>query len=126
MTLLTRLRDLILNMLVAAILVTAFVVYLFTVPEERRLNGMWIPLVLNTAIVFGFLISWFRYAWRNVRYWTVLALLIIFHVAAYVFALRRVGHLPSIAYVAANAAELAVFSQILWKLPSERNQPTNS
>ena len=126
MSFLKRIRDLAIETLIAVILTTAFVTYLFMVPRENRLNGMWIPLVLNTAIVFGFLISWFRHAWKNAQYWTVLAVLLVCHSAVYIFVLPRIGHFPLIIYVVANSAALLLFPQIHWKFPSPRKQPTNS
>jgi hypothetical protein len=126
MSFLKRIRDLAVETLIAVILTAAFVTYLFMVPTENRPNGMWIPLVLNTAIVFGFLISWFRHAWKNAQYWTVLAVLLVCHSAVYIFVLPRIGHFPLVIYVVANSAELVLFSQILWKFPSHRQQPTNS
>lgn len=121
-----RIRDLAIETLIAVILTTAFVTYLFMVPRENRPNGLWMPLVLNTAIVFGFLISWFRHAWKNVQFWTVLAVMLICHSAVYIFVLRRIENFPLIIYVVANSAELVLFSRILWKFPSHRQQPTNS
>jgi hypothetical protein len=126
MSFLKRIRELIIETLIAVILVTAFVVYLFMVPKENRPNGIWMPLVLNTAIVFGFLISWFRHAWKSAQYWAVLVVLLVCHSAVYISVLHRIGHLPLIIYVAANSAELVLFSWILWKLPSARQQPTVS
>ncbi len=126
MSFLKRIRDLIIETLIAVILVAAFVVYLFMVPKENRANGMWVPLVLNTAIVFGFLISWFRHAWKSSQYWAVLLVLLLCHSAVYVFALRRIGYFPLIIYVMADSAELVLFSRILWKLPSGHQHPTTS
>jgi hypothetical protein len=115
MNLLRRTRDLIIETLVAVILVTAFVVYLFIVPKENRPNSAWVALTINTAIVFGFLISWFRYAWSSPRYWTMLGALLFCHSAIYIFALHRAGQLPLLFYVASNSAELVLFSRILWR-----------
>ena len=116
MSFLKRARDLIIETLIAIILVTAFVVYLFMVPKESRPNSGWVALAVNTAIVFGFLISWFRYAWKSVQYWIGLGVLLFCHSAVYILALRRVGHFPLIFYVATNSVELVLFSRILWKL----------
>ena len=116
MSLVKRISDLIIEILIAVILVTAFVVYLFMVPKEKRLSGRWLPLILNTAIVFGFLISWFRPEWKRAKFWTLLGLLLVCHSAVYILLLTRIGHFPLIVYVAVNAAELVFFSQILGKL----------
>src|SRR6266852_568930 len=113
MSFLKRTRDLIIETLIAVILVTAFVVYLFIVPKENRPNSVWVALSVNTVIVFGFLISWFRNAWKSTQYWAVLGVLLLCHSAIYIFALHRVGHFPLIFYVVTNSAELVLFSRIL-------------
>jgi hypothetical protein len=119
MSLRKRIRDLVIETLIAVILVTAYVVYLFKVPKGSRLNWGWAPLAVNTLIVFGFLISWFRYAWKTTRYWAILGMLLLCHCAAYIFALQRVGRFPLIFYVVVNSAELVLFSRILWKFSAE-------
>jgi len=123
MSILKRTRDLIIEAVIAVILVTAFIVYLLLVPKDNRLNLGWVALAVNTAIVFGFLISWFRQAWKTARYWVVLGMLLLCHSAAYIDALHRVGHLPLIFYLLMNSAELALFSRILWKYSGGR-QPS--
>ena len=123
MSLRKRIRDLIIETLIAVILVTAYVVYLFhsSQGEQAKLGG-WAPLAVNTLIVFGFLISWFRYAWKATRYWAMLGMLLLCHCAAYIFALQRVGRFPLIFYVVVNSAELVLFSRILWKFSGGRQQ----
>src|SRR5271165_228266 len=118
MSFLKRVRDLAVETLIAVILVTAFVIYLFKFPRESRPNWGLVAFIVNTAIVFGFLASWFRHSWKNVEYWGVLAVLLLCHIAVYVFVLRRIEHLPLIFYALTNLAELALFSQILQKPPS--------
>ena len=117
-----RIRDLIIETLIAVILVTAYVVYLFMVPKGSRPNWGWVALAVNTLIVFGFLISWFRYAWKTTRYWVMLGILLFCHSAAYIFALHRVGHFPLIFYVVTNSAELLFFGRILRKFSGGHQQ----
>jgi hypothetical protein len=114
MSFLKRTRDLVIETLVAVVLVTAFVAYLFMAPKGSRPNWDWVAFAVNTMVVFGFLISWFRHAWKTAQYWVVLGMLLLCHSAACVFALLPVGHLPLIFYVVMNSAELALFSRILW------------
>jgi hypothetical protein len=116
MNVLKRTKDLIIETLVAVVFATVLVVYFFVVPKESRPNSVWVVLAVNTAIVFGFLISWFRFAWKSARYWAVLAVLLFCHSAIYIFALRRVGHFPLLSYVVTDSAELVLFSRILWEL----------
>jgi len=117
-----RIRDLIFETLIAIILVTALVVYLFMVPNEGRPNWGLASLAVNTLIVFGFLISWFRYAGRTTRYWATLGMLLLCHSAAYIFVLQRAGRFPLIFYVVMNSVELVLFSRILSKFSGRRQQ----
>jgi uncharacterized membrane protein HdeD (DUF308 family) len=126
MSFLKRIRDLIIEILIAVILVTALVVYFFMVPKESRPNSAWVALAVNTAIVFGFLISWFRPSWKSAQYWVVLGLLMLCHSAVYIFTLHRVAHFPLIYYVATNSVELVLFSRILSKWSDGRQQPIDS
>jgi hypothetical protein len=59
-------------------------------------------LALNTVTVFGFLISWFRHAWRLSAFWLTLVALIFLHVAAYIFVLGRIQDWPLSYYVLLN------------------------
>ena len=126
MSLRKRIRDLIIEILIAVILVTAYVVYLFNSSQGEQAKLGWAPLAVNTLIVFGFLVSWFRYAWKTTRYWAILGTLLLCHCAAYIFALQRVGRFPLIFYVVVNSAELVLFSRILWKFSGGRQQSAES
>ncbi len=126
MSLFKRIRDVAIETLIAVILVTAFVVYLFKFPKESRPNWGLVAFIVNTAIVFGFLVSWFRHLRKNVLYWAVLAVLLLCHIAIYVFAHRRIEQIPLVFYLLTNSAELAFFSHILQKLPSFPERSTKS
>jgi len=111
-----RVRDLLIEALIGVILVTAFVAYLFTLPKGATLDWRRIALVLNTVTVFGFLIWWFRDAWKCLLFWTTLTVLLLVHTAAYLFVLGRVEDWQLAYYVVLNPIELALFTPILRKL----------
>ena len=111
-----RVRDIAIETLIAIVLVSAFVAYLFTRPKESNLDWQRIAQVVNTMIVFGFLISWFRQAWRKFLFWTLITMLLLGHLAAYGFLLGRVPHVPFGYYALLNVIELGLFSQILSKV----------
>ena len=117
MRFLKKALDLSLATLIAVVLVTAYVVYLFNVPRDRRPDSRLIALAVNTTIVFGFLLSWLRHQWKSSRFWVVLGLLFFCHIALFAILLRRIEHVPLATYVLTNSVELAIFSGILWKLP---------
>ena len=114
-----RARDLTIEVLIAVVLVTAYVIYLFRFPERLRPDS-WktIGLFVNTIVVFGFLVSWFKHQWKNTQFWLVLGLLLFCHMALFVFFIRLIEHVPLATYVLTNSIELAVFSRILSKAPS--------
>lgn len=108
-----RATGLLLEIVIGLILVTAFVAYLFTLPRGTTLNWQRIALVLNTVVVFGFVISWFRNAWKNLAFWATITVLLLGHTAVYLFVLNRTEGWPLAYYVMANPVELALFSPIL-------------
>jgi uncharacterized membrane protein YfcA len=115
-----RIRDIAVETSIAVVLVTAFVAYLFRLPKGSSLDWRRIAEIINTMVVFGFLSSWFRHAWRNSLFWIALTVLLLIHFAAYAFVLGRIQHWPSAYYIVLNAIELALFTQILSRLPLKR------
>lgn len=108
-----------LEILIGVVLVTAFVVYLFSLPKGTTLNWQRIALVLNTFVVFGFLISWFRRECRRLDFWATMTVLLLLHTAIYLFVLSRTGGWPLAYYVMANPIELALFAPVLRKAVSK-------
>jgi hypothetical protein len=116
------LRDVFLEVAIAVALATGGIVYVASHPKDSLDWGR-ISLAGNTAIVFGFLISWFRKEWRRLVFWTTLAFLLLCHTAAYVFVLVRIQGWPLSYYVVLNPIELALFVPILRKLvPNNADQ----
>jgi hypothetical protein len=104
-------------------LVTGFVVYLFKSHSDRQRDWTSFVQIANTAIVFGFLISWCRHAWRRLSFWTVVGALLFIHAAVYVFIFRRMQHLGLIYYAVFDAFELAFFTRILLDLAPKEEHP---
>ena len=110
-----RLRDIFLEVVIAVVLVTAGILYVASRPRGS-LNWSRIALAGNTAVVFGFLISWFRQAWKRLAFWTTLLVMLLGHTAAYVLVLSRIHDFPLAYYVVLNSMELALFTVILRKI----------
>jgi hypothetical protein len=114
-----RIRDLAIETLIAIILVSAYVAYLFWRPKESGLDWQLISQAVNTAIVFGFVIAWFRHAWKSFLFWAVLAIFLLGHLAAYKLLAGHAQHWPLAYYAVLNAIELILFSQLFNKLLSK-------
>jgi hypothetical protein len=125
-----RIKNLAIETLVAAALVTGFVVYLFKsqgggqrAAGSGQRDWKWFVQIGNTAIVFGYIISWFRHAWKRLSFWTVVGALLLIHGAAYVLILRRIQHLGLVYYALFDALELVIFTRILSALAPKEEQP---
>jgi hypothetical protein len=110
-----RVRDIFLEVVIAVVLVTGGIAYVATHPRDS-LNWGRIALAGNTIVVFGFLISWFREAWRQLVFWTTLVVFLLGHATAYIFVLSRIHDFPLAYYVVLNSMELVLFTSILRKL----------
>jgi hypothetical protein len=58
--------------------------------------------------------------------WTVITLLLLGHLTAYRFLVERISHLPFGYYALLNAIELALFSQILKKVPWKHTEQNST
>jgi hypothetical protein len=112
-----RSRDLVVEILVAALLVVAFIAYVVKTHKTGVVRNF-TPIIQigNAAIVFGYLISWFRFAWRNAVFWLVMGALLLGHAALCIFVLGPIPRLPLASYAVIDMIELALFSQILRKI----------
>jgi len=116
-----RIRDLLIETVFAVALVTVFVICLFHWPNiSSSLPREWIKLIVNTIVVFGFLISWFRHSWRNYVFWIAVALLLLCHLLLLGFLTQRIHPWP-LAYYALliNPIELVIFTRILKRIPQD-------
>ena len=107
-----RVRDIFLEVVIAVALVTGGIIYVASHPRGS-LNWGRIALAGNTAVVFGFLISWFRQEWKRLVFWTTLVVLLLGHTATYILVLSRVHDFPLAYYVVLNSMELVLFTAIL-------------
>jgi hypothetical protein len=116
MSLARRVKDIAIETAVGVALVAAFVIYLFK--SHTGGNRNWTPIVQigNTAIVFGFLIPWFRHEWGRVTFWAAIGALLVGHAAIYVLVIGPVRELPLAYYALLNVIELVLFTPILGKL----------
>lgn len=118
-----RIKNLAIETLLAAALVTGFVVYLFKSHSDGQRDWRWFAQIGNTAIVFGYIISWFRHAWKRLSFWTVVGTLLFIHGAAYILILKRIQHLGLVYYALFDALEMVIFTRILSALAPKEEQP---
>jgi hypothetical protein len=99
-----RIRDIVLEALIAVLLVIAFVVYVIRTHDPTKIRNFTPVIQLgNTALVFGFLIQWFRYAWNRSTFWAALSVLLLVHTAVYVLLLARIHQFPLVYYALLDA-----------------------
>ena len=111
-----RFTDLMIEIAVAVTLVTLYVVYLFQRRPGTPLPWELISVVVNTLIVFGFLVSWFRKCWRSYLFWIIVVVLFLIHLLV-LSSFMRSRSLPTGVYaLLINPIELLIFGKILKKL----------
>jgi hypothetical protein len=121
-----RIRNILLEALIGMALVTAFAVYVVKTHDSTKVRN-WTPIIQlgNTALVFGFLIQWFRYAWSRGKFWAFLIVLLLIHIALYMLLLARIHQLPLVYYALLDMCELALFQRILatWDCSNKTSPP---
>jgi hypothetical protein len=115
---LKRIRDLAIEILIATVLVLGLITYVSTRPPGTELDWTWIALILNTVVVFGFVISWFRKVWGKLVFWTVLMVLLVVHLAILSTAMRRMETFPTIFYTFIDAAEWVLIVPLMKRVIS--------
>ncbi|MGC1490254.1 MAG: hypothetical protein WA798_02710, partial [Candidatus Acidiferrum sp.] len=93
-----------------------FVAYLFSKPKGQHADLRPLAMVINAIIVFGYLITWFRYAWKNILFWTAAAVFLVAHIGLYLVILQRYQRVPTTLYALLDVAELVIFSQCINRL----------
>jgi hypothetical protein len=111
-----RLLHLVVEIIVGTLSMLAFVVYLMTRPPGTAVDLRPTALVVNTAIVFGYLIAWFRQYWKRWLFWASLMMLLLFHVLGFAICYGFLHDLPMVYYAAIDVGELAVSSYLLRKI----------
>jgi hypothetical protein len=109
-----RIRNLSIEVAIAIVLVGSLVVFRFRHPETD-LNWSKVALFGNTAIVFGYLVAWFRDVWRRPIFWAYVSAALIVHLAGYLVILNRIPQFPFVYYVLLNAGEIALLVLFLRK-----------
>jgi len=117
MSYLKRAGDLLIETVIGIILVTGYVADLFiTLPKGITPNWEYIAFGVNTLVVFGFSISWYRDAWKCSSFWVAILVLLLGHTAVYLSLLHYTEGLPLMFYVVLNPVELTVFTPFLRKI----------
>jgi hypothetical protein len=116
MNLSKRIRNLVIEIVVAATLVAGIVVYGFSLPPGTRVDARPLALVGNTVLVFGFVIYWFRGAWKKLAFWAVTFGLFAAHVSLYYFVVSRIQPFPTLYYVPLDMLELALILPLMPRL----------
>src|ERR1700750_498205 len=101
-----RLRDYIIYLGIAVSLVTTIVLLAFEgyTPDESSFK--WAEFGINTVIIFGYLIYWFRGSLRKIVFWSGLFVGLGIHTTVFALILRRVDRFPLVYYVALFPIEL--------------------
>ena len=76
------------------------------VQYPSNLDWKWIAFALNTLVLCGYIVHWFRGAWRLPKFWLTLFLLLLLHSVGLVAALRAMDHFPLIWYAVLVPLEL--------------------
>jgi cytochrome bd-type quinol oxidase subunit 2 len=119
-----RLRDIALEVLIAVVLVSGLLFYAAnSAGRNHRRDFVLGAIVINTALVFGYLLSWFRFAFRNMPFWITLAGLLLAHGVGYILIFPRLDHVGTIYYCMADMAEWTLFSRILQKVLQRWPEP---
>ena len=115
-----RIRDLLIEIAIAVVLVTAYVAYLMKYNPRGGYNWTPITQAMNTAIVFGYVIWWCRFAWRTFQFWVAIGGLLLVHAALYIFVIGYTRHLPLSIYSLLDVVEITLFMRLLTKLSFEK------
>jgi hypothetical protein len=107
-----RFWDVLAELFVAVALVTGGIVYVMNHPKAS-MNWSLIAFAVNTAVVLGFLVAWFRTDWRESLFWRTLTALVVCHAAVYVLAIRHFSDIPLPYYALLVPIELSFITPIL-------------
>lgn len=86
----SRIRGLVLEVVIAATLVVALVVWGFSVPIGTPFPARWIGLIASTSITFGYALRWCRPYWHRARFWFAFTALLVLHTGIFVAVLLNV------------------------------------
>jgi hypothetical protein len=70
----------------------------------------WGGLTLNTAILYGFFISWSKRVWRAWGFWLSTVSVLMLHLLVFIVILRQVDHWGALCFLPMYPVEIAVLS----------------
>jgi multisubunit Na+/H+ antiporter MnhB subunit len=108
MSVLKRVRDLAFETAIAITIVVGLILYASRPHTGSEATWHFVPLVLNTVVVFGFVLSWYRHCWRKASLWAAIGSLLLVHSVGYIVLLNRVERFPLSYYVLFNSMEWAI------------------
>jgi hypothetical protein len=115
-----RIRDLVIEVVAATVVVAGIVAYGFSLPPGTTIDGRPVALVGNTLVVFGFVIYWFRGAWKKLAFWAITLALLACHCIVYVFVVSRIQPFPTLYFVPLDMVELALILMLTPRLTGVR------
>lgn len=114
--LLCRTRDVALYFVIGAAIVVTFLAWgthQIDLGREPQEAIRWFALAAFIVVTFGYPVRWLRRYLRRPRFWILLGVLVIAHLAAYVFALERVSTWPYLLFALVMPLEWGVIVPIL-------------
>jgi hypothetical protein len=112
-----RIRDVIVEVLVAVAIVCLVVFAASRGRQESRVMFRWVGLAVWTALAFGFPLAMLRPYWRRGLFWVSWGGLLAIHLAAYIFILQRIKlDMGSVLILLITIAELRVIVSIIEKI----------
>ena len=108
-----RIKEIAIETLIAVVLVVAFLTYVFKTALHGAMDWTPVLLILTTGIVFGYLASWFRYAWSEAKFWLSFAVLLVVHIAVCLLILKHTSRPPAGLIGLMVAVELVTFNRVL-------------
>lgn len=100
-----RLRDLLLEILIAIAIVVGAITYAAYVPPEKWIDFRWVALAGTTAVTFGYPLRWYRRHLNRPLFWGAWVSMLSLHVAIYVVVLLRVSHFGYLWFAIITPAE---------------------
>lgn len=110
---LMRWRDLLIYIIIALAVAAALYLYAVDAPLSWFIESVWVGFLLNTAVVFGFVIKRCRRYLRIQRFWWATLGLLAIHLVVYVSCLRQTDRFPLLWYVILNPVEWSVVFAVL-------------
>ncbi len=106
----SRLRDLLVYLVIALVIGLGIVWYAYSgPPRDSNVIARWGGLIVNTAILFGYMINDSRRSWHAPTFWVLAVSMLIVHLAAFSFILVRAEEWKVIWFLVMYPIEIPVF-----------------